>query len=259
MDLERTGVFSSALGSLRNCLVEGDSEQERRASRVKRRAVLASIVVQILVVAILVVFPLFSKGEHITFERTPVPPYPRLGSHDPHDIKSHPNTPPPPCHFCAPISPMHPIITHDPTRSTNELPENEPLFDPIGDPNGVRDGNSFAPANNSPKPVGAVDRRDRRRPSRISVGYIEPALLIHRVEPIFPRLAITLHHETRVELHAIISTDGSVQSLEILSGDPLFYNSALDAVHQWRYRPTSLNGQPVEVDTHITVIYILNH
>jgi protein TonB len=60
-----------------------------------------------------------------------------------------------------------------------------------------------------------------------------------------------------VELHAIIGTDGSVQSLQVVSGDPLFINSAKDAVLQWRYRPTYLNGQPVEVDTYISVIYTL--
>ena len=60
-----------------------------------------------------------------------------------------------------------------------------------------------------------------------------------------------------MELHAVIATDGSVQSLEVVSGDPLFVSSALDAVRQWRYRPTYLNGQPVEIDTYITVIYTL--
>jgi len=60
------------------------------------------------------------------------------------------------------------------------------------------------------------------------------------------------------ELHALIATDGAVRSLQVLEGDPMFYQSALDAVRQWRYKPTFLNGRPVEVDTHITVIYKLN-
>jgi protein TonB len=60
-----------------------------------------------------------------------------------------------------------------------------------------------------------------------------------------------------VELHAIIGTDGSIQALQVISGDPLFYQSALDAVRQWRYTPTLLNDQAVEVDTQITVIYSL--
>ncbi|MGC2526506.1 MAG: energy transducer TonB, partial [Candidatus Acidiferrum sp.] len=67
------------------------------------------------------------------------------------------------------------------------------------------------------------------------------------------------HKEGQVELHAIISTDGTIRSLQVVSGDPLFLRSAIDAVGQWRYRPTVLNGQPVEIDTYITVIYSLQH
>ena len=93
---------------------------------------------------------------------------------------------------------------------------------------------------------------------RIHIGTIEPALLTRRVAPIYPALPKQIRREGRVELHAIISTDGSIQSLEVISGDPLFYQSALQAVREWRYRPTILNGQAVEVDTHITVIYSLN-
>ncbi len=85
------------------------------------------------------------------------------------------------------------------------------------------------------------------------------AQLIRRVEPIYPALAKQIQHEGRVELRAIISTAGTIESLEVLSGDPLFIQSALAAVREWRYRPTILNGRPIEVDTHITVIYTLSH
>jgi len=84
-------------------------------------------------------------------------------------------------------------------------------------------------------------------------------MLIRRVEPIYPPLARQMHREGRVELRAIIATDGSIQSLEIVGGDPLFYQSALEAVRQWHYKPTILNGQAVEIDTYITVIYIMQH
>ena len=84
-------------------------------------------------------------------------------------------------------------------------------------------------------------------------------MLIYRVEPTYPPLAIQIHKEGRVELHARIATDGSVEALEAVGGDPLFFQSALEAVRQWRYRPTMLSGQPVEVDTHITVIYTMAH
>ena len=61
-----------------------------------------------------------------------------------------------------------------------------------------------------------------------------------------------------MRLHAIIGKDGSVQQLEVLTGHPLLVQAALDAVRQWRYRPTLLNGEPVEVDTTIDVIFSLN-
>jgi protein TonB len=84
---------------------------------------------------------------------------------------------------------------------------------------------------------------------------IDPAMLIHRVEPVYPTLARQLGRAGRVELRAIIATDGTIQSLQVVSGDPLFYQSVLEAVRQWRYRPTVLNGIAVEIDTFITVIY----
>jgi protein TonB len=91
----------------------------------------------------------------------------------------------------------------------------------------------------------------------VVVGHIDPALLQHRVEPVFPALAQQTRRSGKVELHALIGADGSVQALSVVSGDPLFVNSALDAVRQWHYRPTYLNGNAVEVDTYITVIYTL--
>jgi protein TonB len=62
-----------------------------------------------------------------------------------------------------------------------------------------------------------------------------------------------------VELRAVIATDGTIQSMQVVRGDPLFLRSATDAVAQWRYRPTILNGQAVEIETYITVIYTLQH
>ena len=84
-------------------------------------------------------------------------------------------------------------------------------------------------------------------------------MLIQRVEPVYPPLARQTRREGQVELRAIISTDGTIQSLQVVSGDALFLRSAEDAVRQWRYHPTILNGQPVEIETYITVIYTLQH
>ena len=74
----------------------------------------------------------------------------------------------------------------------------------------------------------------------------------------YPTLARQIGRAGKVELRAIIATDGTIQSLQVISGDPFFYQSALQAVRQWRYRPTVLNGETVEIDTFITVIYNIN-
>jgi len=81
-------------------------------------------------------------------------------------------------------------------------------------------------------------------------GAVTAASLINKVNPVYPPLAADACGWT-VRLHAIISKQGTVQQLEVLSGHPLLVQSALDAVRQWRYRPTLLNGEPVEVDTTI--------
>jgi len=89
-------------------------------------------------------------------------------------------------------------------------------------------------------------------------GAVTQASLINRVQPVYPPLARQTRVSGTVRLHAIISKDGSVQQLEVLQGHPLLVQAALDAVRQWRYRPTLLNGEPVEVDTTIDVIFSLN-
>src|ERR1700684_1627788 len=89
-------------------------------------------------------------------------------------------------------------------------------------------------------------------------GRVQAAVLITRVHPVYPPLARQTRISGTVRLHAIISKSGSVESLEVLSGHPLLVRAAMDAVQQWRYKPTLLNGEPVEVDTTIDVIFSLN-
>jgi protein TonB len=89
-------------------------------------------------------------------------------------------------------------------------------------------------------------------------GNVTAAMLVNRVQPVYPPLARQTRISGTVRLHAIIGKDGSVQQLEVIQGHPLLVQSALDAVRQWRYRPTLLNGEPVEVDTTIDVIFSLN-
>ncbi len=93
---------------------------------------------------------------------------------------------------------------------------------------------------------------------RIRVGgNVQSAKMIRQVQPIYPQIAKTAHVQGTVLLHAIISKDGSVQELQYVSGPPLLMKAAMDAVREWRYQPTLLNGEPVEVETTISVIFTL--
>ncbi len=95
-------------------------------------------------------------------------------------------------------------------------------------------------------------------PKRITVGgNVQAAALVNKVEPQYPAIAKTAHVSGTVVLHAIIAKDGSVEKLQFVSGPALLMASAMGAVKEWRYRPTMLNGQPVEVDTTVQVVFSL--
>lgn len=242
-------------GSLQGCLVEGDPEQRTRERRIRRRALAFSILLQSVVLALVVLVPLFGKTERLTTTFVPIPPY--YHSNGP----AHPDTTPTPpkrphvdfrCITCPTWRlPQHPATPDDnqPPDVTGSVP---------GGGSGDQIPGSLPIYDERRQPTRPIDQQ-LRTPKRIVKTHIEPAMLIRRVEPIYPPLAIQIHREGHVELHAIIATDGTIQSLEVVGGDILFYQSALDAVRQWRYRPTILNTQAVEVDTYISVIYTLKH
>jgi len=107
-------------------------------------------------------------------------------------------------------------------------------------------------------PVPPIEIKKSEEKSRLKIsGSVEQAQLILRIEPRYPPLAIQVKIEGTVILHAIISRDGRITALDVVSGPPLLLSAALEAVRQWRYRPTLLNGEPVEVETTITVIFRL--
>ena len=107
--------------------------------------------------------------------------------------------------------------------------------------------------------IGGMPAPPKPVQSRIKVGgNVTAAKIINRTAPNYPPLARQTRISGTVRLHAIIAKDGTVQQLEVLSGHPLLVQAALDAVRQWRYQPTLLNGEPVEVDTTVDVIFSLN-
>ena len=111
---------------------------------------------------------------------------------------------------------------------------------------------------NAEKPV--VTEKTNGKPSRLGVGgTVEAAKLVSRVQPVYPESAKAAGVQGTVVLHAVIGMDGRPLSLRVMNSqiDPDLARSAVEAVSQWRYTPTLLNGQPIEIDTTIQVNYTL--
>ncbi len=108
-------------------------------------------------------------------------------------------------------------------------------------------GPALAPVVRPPDPL----------PKRVVVSVLDQGYLLHRVLPIYPELAKRSGVQGQVVLRAVISKDGEIQELHVLSGHPWLRGAALQAVQQWRYRPYVLNGVPVQVETQVTVNFVL--
>jgi periplasmic protein TonB len=254
MPVEPASVPRNDAGTLRGCLVDGDSQQRTLERRVRRRALVLSVILQSAALAALIIVPLFGKSPRIVArEYIPIPPY-RFHSGG---NRSNPPTRPRPqrraCFYC-PTQNLRPIVRQRSEDTTEDpISPNSSIY--AGPPDTSSDGRINMFDNRQPRPPAQPPRVQKRI---IHTTSLDPAMLIHRVEPIYPTLMRQIRRDGRVELRAIISTDGTIESLQVVSGDPGFYQSALQAVRQWRYKPTVLNGQPVEVETNITVIYKIN-
>jgi protein TonB len=91
----------------------------------------------------------------------------------------------------------------------------------------------------------------------LRLSHMSEGDIIHKVQPVYPALARSAHIQGTVLLQAVISRQGTIEKLRVLSGHPMLAGAAIDAVSQWRYRPYILNNEPVEVETQITVNFSL--
>lgn len=251
-----------SVGVLRDCLVEGAEAAGSNSRRLG--SFLVSLVLQVGLLAALLLIPLLVAGSRpVYFGRLmPVRPYRGSPHANPEAKRGGTSRTTPRGHF----EPTKPIFLPPPLIPRHvAVGEKDSSVQPsghggaAGEPPGLAGGGEalsdfrwIAPlVASAPAPKVA-----EKRASWVSEA-IQQALLTHRVEPVYPVLAKQIRLEGTVELHAVIARDGVVRELEVLSGHPILARAAMEAVSQWRYRPTLLHGEPVEVETHITVIFQL--
>lgn len=229
-----------------------------------RLTVFISTVVQVLILGVMILIPLIytealPKQMLSTFLVAPPPP------------------PPPPPPAAAPVQrivrPMARLMQSGKLQAPTAIPKNVTMIKEEemppdmgavgvvgGVPGGVPGGQAGgvlggiiggAVGSNLPPPP-------KETPKRIRVGgQVQQARLVNQPKPIYPALARQARIQGTVRLQAIIAKDGSVVELQVLSGHPLLVQAALDAVRQWKYQPTLLNLEPVEVVTTIDVNFVL--
>jgi protein TonB len=135
-----------------------------------------------------------------------------------------------------------------------------------GDPNGIIGGilaqtPRVVPVIKQPEPVKTAATAVTPAPvaaKPIRISELQLATPIHKVEPIYPVLAKQAHIQGTVQLLGVLGTDGRIHELRVVSGHPLLITAAMDAVKQWVFAPTILNGQAVEVQAPIQVNFVLN-
>lgn len=131
---------------------------------------------------------------------------------------------------------------------------------PGGTPGGVIGGIIGSVPSGAPPPPPPVKEAPKPvTPKSIRVGgNVQAAKLVRQPKPVYPPLAKQARISGTVRFNAVIGKDGTIQNLTLVSGHPLLVQSAQDAVRQWVYQPTTLNGEPVEVVTTIDVNFTLS-
>jgi len=221
-----------------------------------------SFALQVMLIGVLVLIPLLftealPKTQLMTFLVAPPPP------------------PPPPPPAAAPVKVVKQIqtdIINGQLRTPTKIPEKvqmikeeetpPPVMSASGVVGGVPGG---VPGGQMGGVIGgiisstavAVPRVATPQRVRVSQGVTQ-GLLIRKIQPTYPPLARQARIQGSVLLQAEISKDGTIQNLRLMNGHPMLAPAAIEAVKQWRYKPYILNGEPVEVETQITVNFTLS-
>ena len=242
-----------------DCLLE----PARWQSRQRRWSAVLSLAVQIVSLGILALIPLMFSDvlptkQLVTFLVAPPPP------------------PPPPPPAAVRVKPISGELVGGRLIAPTKIPQSIRMgkeedappaaggFGVIGGvPGGIANGqlggvlggiiNSTETGSPILQPIAASPKR-----MRISQGVSE-GQLIKRVRPEYPTIAKSARIQGEVQLSAWIAKDGSIERLAVVRGHPMLVTAALDAVKQWRFRPFKLNGEPIEVETTVTVVFSLSN
>ena len=219
-----------------------------------------SVIFQIGLLMVMILIPLIftealPKQQLMTFLVAPPPP------------------PPPPPPAAAPVKIVKQIqtdIVNGQLRTPTKIPEKVQMIKeeeappPVSTMAGVVGGVPGAAGGQMGGVIGgiinstpiAVPKVATPQRVRVSQGVTQ-GLLLRKIQPAYPPLARQARIQGSVLLQAEISKDGSIQNLRLISGHPMLAPAAIEAVKQWKYKPYILNGEPVEVETQITVNFTL--
>jgi protein TonB len=236
----------------------GEQEKKRR-----KFAAMISFTVQCLVIGTLIIVPLMytdvlPKQQLLTFLMAPPPPPP----------------PPPAAQAVAKVvRQIQSELLDGQLRTPSRIPEKVQMIreeeapPPLSSMGGVvggvaggipggQLGGVIGGIVNQTSSLAAVPKLAAVQPKRIRVSQgVTRGLLIQRIEPIYPPLARQARVQGDVVLKAIVSKEGEIKELELVSGHPMLAPAAIEAVKRWRYRPFLLNGEPIEVETLVTVMF----
>jgi len=236
-------------------------ESGGRLKTKRGRTTTFAIILEIGLIGIMVLLPLIftealPKQQLMTFLVAPPPP------------------PPPPPPAAAPVKIVKQIqtdIVNGALRTPTKIPQKIQMIKedeappvmassgvvggvPGGIPGGQMGGVIGGIISSTPVAVPKVATPQR---VRVSQG-VSAGLLVRKVNPNYPPLARQARIQGQVILRAVISKDGSIEGLTLISGHPMLAPAAIDAVKQWKYKPYLLNGEPVEVDTEVLVNFTLS-
>lgn len=233
-------------------------ESGGRLSTKRGRMTFISFILEAVIVGIMILIPLMftealPKAMTMTFLAAPPPPPP----------------PPPPPAAVVKVAKIETDIVNNQLRTPTKIPQKVQIIKEDEAPppmsSGVVGGIPGGPGQMggviggiiSSTPV-AVPKIATPTRIRVSSGVTQ-GLLVRKVEPTYPQMAKIARVQGAVLLAALIGKDGTIQNLHVVStASPLLNQAALDAVKQWKYKPYILNGEPVEVDTNITVNFTLS-